>query len=145
MRVALLVPLYSIISLLSICFPQTAVYLHPWLDTAQANSLVSYFLLVCEYVSPDGNERDLFFATVEIQDKIAARKGKIDDLAWFKVSFQRPDHSCQIADYVSYRNAGLTSFNTLSWPYSSRWQHVLLRDLVCIVSMSPKSIMPSYG
>lgn len=86
MRVALLVPIYSIISLLCISFPTAEVYLRPWLEVAQANCLASYFLLLCEFVSPHTEGRDLFFATIEIRDKRAARKGPVDGVQWFRVS-----------------------------------------------------------
>ncbi|KFY28375.1 hypothetical protein V491_00498 [Pseudogymnoascus sp. VKM F-3775] len=84
MRVALLVPIYSIISLLCISFPTAEVYLRPWLEVAQANCLASYFLLLCEFVSPHTEGRDLFFATIEIRDKRAARKGPVDGVQWFR-------------------------------------------------------------
>lgn len=86
MRIALLVPIYSIISLLCICFPTAEVYLRPWLEVAQANCLASYFLLLCEFVSPHSEGRDVFFATIEISDKRAARKGPVDGIQWFRVS-----------------------------------------------------------
>lgn len=85
MRVALLIPLYSIFSFLCICFPVATVYLLPWLDIFQANSLVAYFLLLCEYVSPHHEERELFFAGLDIKDK-RAPGGKADGVKWFRVN-----------------------------------------------------------
>lgn len=84
MRIAILPPLYSIFSFLCICWPAKAVYFLPWLDTFQAASLVSYFLLLCEYVSPHHEGRDLFFSTVELQDK-RAKTQKLDGSQWFRV------------------------------------------------------------
>lgn len=87
MRVALLVPVYALISLMCICFPKAAVYLDPWYDMAEANALVAFFLLLCEYVSEHHDQRADFFTTVEISDKKAREKG-IDGATWFKVRFR---------------------------------------------------------
>ncbi|OBT79627.1 hypothetical protein VF21_01365 [Pseudogymnoascus sp. 05NY08] len=83
MRVALLVPSYSIICFLCICLPNAAVYLLPWLDVFTASCLAAYFLLLCEYVSPHGHGRDLFFSTIELKDKRARKQG-MDGAKWFR-------------------------------------------------------------
>lgn len=85
MRAALLVPSYSIFCFLCICFPKATVYLLPWLDVFQASCLASYFLLLCEYVSPHDHARDLFFSTIELKDKRARKQG-MDGATWFRVS-----------------------------------------------------------
>ncbi|OBT56755.1 hypothetical protein VE04_03929 [Pseudogymnoascus sp. 24MN13] len=83
MRVALLVPSYSIICFLCICLPNAAVYLLPWLDVFTASCLAAYFLLLCEYVSPHDHGRDLFFSTIELKDKRARKQG-MDGAKWFR-------------------------------------------------------------
>ncbi|KFX89728.1 hypothetical protein O988_08534 [Pseudogymnoascus sp. VKM F-3808] len=83
MRVALLVPSYSIVCFICICIPKATVYLLPWLDVFQASCLAAYFLLLCEYVSPHDDERDLFFSTIELKDK-RARKQKMNGAKWFR-------------------------------------------------------------
>ena len=87
MRVTLLVPLYSIICFLCLYFPSSAVYLRPWLDVAQSNCLATYFLLLCEYVSPHADQRDLFWSTIDIKDKLGTKKSqrKVDGVRWFRV------------------------------------------------------------
>lgn len=86
MRVVALVPLYCIVSLLCICFPTAAVYIIPILDLLQALCLASYFMLLCEYLSPHNDGRDAFFRAIEIEDK-SAPEGKVgDNVAWFWVS-----------------------------------------------------------
>lgn len=83
MRVVALVPLYSIINLLCICFPTAWVYITPVLDLFQSLCLASYLLLLCEYLSPDRDGRDAFFARIEIEDK-KAEGGKVQDtVKWF--------------------------------------------------------------
>ena len=88
MRIACLIPFYSLFSLLSICFPKADVYISPWLDVVQAFALGSFFLLMCEFVSEDTQERDSFFNALEIKDK-KGRKPSGGSLFWYRVS----DHS----------------------------------------------------
>lgn len=84
MRISLLLPVYSVFSLLSICFPTAQVYIRPWVDVFQAQSVCAFFLLMCEYVSPSSRGRDRFFLTLDIPNK-KHPEVKIDGLAWFKV------------------------------------------------------------
>lgn len=84
MRVSMLIPLYSLFSFLSVCFPKARVYLLPWLDVFQANSLCAFFLLMCTYISPYEDQRDMLFAAMTILDK---KQGEVNGLAWYRVSF----------------------------------------------------------
>ena len=84
MRVATLIPLYSLFSFLSICFPYARVYLHPWLDVFQSQALVSFFLLMCEFVSPSHDQRDIFFAALTVRDK-KSPDGTRGSLEWYRV------------------------------------------------------------
>ncbi|KAL4905595.1 hypothetical protein BDW74DRAFT_152855 [Aspergillus multicolor] len=54
-KISLLLPLYTITSFLAICLPRASVYISPWMEVYQAIALVTFFLLLCEYVSADGN------------------------------------------------------------------------------------------
>ncbi|KAK1763080.1 organic solute transporter Ostalpha-domain-containing protein, partial [Phialemonium atrogriseum] len=83
MRIALLIPLNSLFSFLSICYPAAKVYLLPWLDVFQAHALASFFLLMCEFVSPSDDQRTIFFAAMAIPDKKAPDGGQ-DGLAWYR-------------------------------------------------------------
>lgn len=86
MRIIALVPSYTVINILCISFPNAAVYLTPLLEILQALCLASYFVLLCEYISPHTQGRDAFFARIEIEDK-EAPDGKVNDnVKWFKVS-----------------------------------------------------------
>lgn len=83
MRIASLIPLYSIFSFLSICFPNAFVYLVPWASLFQALALGSFFLLMCEFVSPNSTQRDVFFAALELPSKNGTTRPL--GLRWFKV------------------------------------------------------------
>lgn len=91
MRVIALVPLYSIVNLLIVCFPQADVYLDPVLELLQALCLASYFMLLCEYISPHDEGRGGFFAQIEIEDKKAEGGVVQDGVKWFSVSDRRID------------------------------------------------------
>lgn len=85
MRISLLVPFYSLLCFLSICFPTAYVYLDPWLEVFQANSLCAFFLLMCDFISPDSEKRSDFFAKMTVLDK-KSQAGRAGELSWFRVS-----------------------------------------------------------
>jgi hypothetical protein len=67
--------MYSLICFLSVCFPKAEVYIHPWLDLVEGFALGSFFLLLCDYVSPHHEQRELFFAAE-----------KLGGVKWFRAS-----------------------------------------------------------
>ncbi|KAK1840544.1 DUF300 domain-containing protein [Colletotrichum chrysophilum] len=83
LRISLIIPFWSIFSFLSICFPAAQVYLHPWLEFVQSICLGTFFLLLCEFVSPSEQHRDVFFAALTIKDK-KSETGTQDGLQWFR-------------------------------------------------------------
>ncbi|KAH8665420.1 organic solute transporter Ostalpha-domain-containing protein [Ilyonectria robusta] len=83
LKVSLLIPFYAIICFLSIAFPEAFVYLDPWLEFVQSISLGAYFLLMCQFVSPSDTQRDVFFASLVIEDK-KSPSGQKDGLVWFR-------------------------------------------------------------
>ncbi|KAL6904752.1 organic solute transporter Ostalpha domain-containing protein [Trichoderma evansii] len=83
MRISLLVPFYSLFCLLSICFPKADVYLVPWLEVFQSISLCAFFLLMCDFISPDSEKRSAFFAKMTVLDK-KAKAGTVGGLSWFR-------------------------------------------------------------
>lgn len=86
MKICSLVPLYSIISFITIVAPNTFVYLTPWLELFQAWALGSFFLLLCEFVSPSTQFRDVFFAALEVPRSRRAKGQQQDGLEWYRVS-----------------------------------------------------------
>ncbi len=108
---SLLAPIYSILSLLQICFPTAAVYIIPWLDVAQANCLASYFLLLCELISPEAEGRDLFFSTIDIKGKKKGKGngGRNDGVKWFQVRLT-----------ILRKEFGSSRFDTIAGPGDPR-------------------------
>ncbi|EFQ32419.1 hypothetical protein CGRA01v4_05840 [Colletotrichum graminicola] len=100
LRISLLIPFWSIFSFLSLCFPTAEVYLHPWLEFVQAICLGTFFLLLCEFVSPSEQHRDVFFAALTVKNKKAA-SGEENGLEWFRkmwfAVFQYPVVSLLVA------------------------------------------------
>lgn len=84
MKICLLIPLFSIFSFLSILSPKSYVYLSPWLYLVESIAIGAFFLLLCEYISESGAERDVFFAALVVADKKAAN-GQGGGLPWYRV------------------------------------------------------------
>jgi hypothetical protein len=66
--------MYSLISFLSVCFPTAEVYIDPWLSLVEGLAFCSFFLLLCDYVCPNIDQREVFFATK-----------KTSGVKWFRV------------------------------------------------------------
>ncbi|KAK1991025.1 hypothetical protein LX36DRAFT_591385 [Colletotrichum falcatum] len=100
LRISLIIPFWSIFSFLSVCFPTAEVYLHPWLEFVQAMCLCTFFLLLCEFVSPSEHHRDVFFAALTVKNK-KAPDGEENGLQWFRkmwfAVFQYPVVSLLVA------------------------------------------------
>ena len=86
MRICLLIPFYGILSFLQVYFPTANVYIAPWLDFVQAIALASFFLLLCEFVSPSREQRDVFFAAMEVPAR-RDKTRKVNGLGVFRVGF----------------------------------------------------------
>ncbi|KAH8888396.1 hypothetical protein GQ53DRAFT_795912 [Thozetella sp. PMI_491] len=100
LRISFIIPLYALVSWISVLAPEADAYIKPWLDFIQSISLGSFFLLMCEFVSPSEKQRDVFFAALTINDK-KANKAQLDGLSWFRTRwiliFQYPVVSLLVA------------------------------------------------
>lgn len=88
MRICITIPIYGILCFISVAAPETYVYLHPWTDLAQAFALGNFFLLMCELVSPNKEQRDTFFAALKVPQKKSRRghsQSPQNGLAWYRV------------------------------------------------------------
>lgn len=84
MKVCMLLPLYTLTSFISVCFPKADVYLEPWLEMFQAVALGAFFLLLCEFIASDNQtEVEVFFAAFEAPQK--KNGDRVHGLAWFRV------------------------------------------------------------
>jgi hypothetical protein len=99
LRISIIIPFYAVVCFLSVIFPHAAVYLAPWLEFVQSISLGSFFLLLCEFVSPSEQQRDVFFAALSVPTRRG--NGVRDGLAWYRkrwiMIFQYPVVSLLVA------------------------------------------------
>jgi hypothetical protein len=85
MKIACFVPAFALVSFIGICSPKSNVYLEPWVDVFEAVALSCFFLLLCEFVSPDTTQREMFFAALQVKDK-KTPSGVGGGLIWYRVS-----------------------------------------------------------
>ncbi|KAF3770465.1 hypothetical protein M406DRAFT_247007 [Cryphonectria parasitica EP155] len=134
MRICLLIPVYGILCFLSVVAPEAYVYLHPWTDLAQAVALGNFFLLLCELVSPNGNERDTFFAALKVPAKKKRRNGGAssaqDGLTWYRrkwiAIFQFTPVSILIGIFTCITQAAKVYCLTSNKPYFAHlWLNII--------------------
>ena len=140
MRVASLVPLYAIFGLIGICVPDTNAYLDPLVIIFESNSLISYFLLLCEYISEDHDQHAEYFTTIILKDRRASKKG-VDGAKWFRVSFisplRRKGNQCS--------KNGSSPSNSPCSRFSVRSLQKLPSVLAFTAYMKLRLSMPNYG
>ncbi|KAK2060047.1 hypothetical protein LY76DRAFT_645023 [Colletotrichum caudatum] len=129
LRISLLIPFWSIFSFLAVCFPTAEVYLHPWLEFVQAICLGTFFLLLCEFVSPSAHHRDVFFAALTVKNKKAA-DGEENGLEWFRkmwfAVFQYPVVSLLVAVVTAItQGAGVYCEFASDTHYAKLWLSII--------------------
>ncbi|OOF96844.1 hypothetical protein ASPCADRAFT_206984 [Aspergillus carbonarius ITEM 5010] len=88
MRISSIVPVYSIFSFLSVCFPSSYVYSSSWPDPFEGVALYTFFLLLCEFIAPSDEQRVQLLATQQIKpSRLRRRAPPVDGLAWFKRTY----------------------------------------------------------
>ncbi|KAJ5987764.1 hypothetical protein N7481_002974 [Penicillium waksmanii] len=107
MRIATLFPLYTVYSLLSICFPNAYVYLVGWTKVFQGIALYWFLMLLCDFVTPNDRHRAEFFASLRIPKRYSTTK-TTDGLSWLKVG-----------DSSDFLRAQYTWFFVLQYPIVS--------------------------
>lgn len=69
LRICCYLPVFAIGCFLEVSFPNAYVYINPWLDFVQAIALCNFFLLMCQFVSPSDEHREVFFAALKVPQK----------------------------------------------------------------------------
>lgn len=85
MRIATLLPIYSILSFISICFPNSYVYLTGWVEVIEGIALYTFLMLLCDFLAPNDRNRVDFFASLRIPSRMDKTKTN-DGLTWLQVS-----------------------------------------------------------
>jgi Organic solute transporter Ostalpha len=55
------IPVFAVVSFLSVAFNDAAIYLKPVAGLYEAFALAGFFILLCAFVQEDDNEREFFF------------------------------------------------------------------------------------
>lgn len=80
LRICCYLPVFAIGCFINVSFPNAYVYITPWLDFVQAIALCNFFLLMCQFVSPSDQHREVFFAALKVPQKQkkrgAGRRGR---------------------------------------------------------------------
>ncbi|KAI1849666.1 hypothetical protein JX266_004615 [Neoarthrinium moseri] len=70
LRICAFIPIYAIGTLIEVCAPAAYVYLHPWLEVAQAFAMAAFFILLCRLLASEVDElQDVFLAPLRIIQK----------------------------------------------------------------------------
>ncbi|KAL9106403.1 MAG: hypothetical protein Q9227_008545 [Pyrenula ochraceoflavens] len=146
MRITVFVISYSVISLAGVIAPESWIYLQPWIDFAESIALASFFLLLCEYVSPHEDRRASFFAALEVKD----RKGRVKEASalnvyrkWWIAIFQFPvvTFVCAIATDIT-QAANIYCEGSLKPHFANLW--ILIVKSVS-VSVAVIAVLKMYG
>jgi len=86
MRISLLIPIYSVVSFLSICFPNAYVYIFAWTDFCQSITLGTFFLLLNEYLSVVIERQDSASKPLQPFQYDEMEEERLEELQWQKVS-----------------------------------------------------------
>lgn len=85
MRIINMLPAFSVLSFISICWPNSYVYMEGWTEVFQAMALYSFHMLLIDFLGPTERLRDEFFGNLRV--KKAFKKGQYrEGLSWLKVS-----------------------------------------------------------
>lgn len=86
MRIIHMLPAYAGLSFLSICWPETYVYLTAWIEYFQALALYAFTLLLIDFLAPTEAEKFAYFRSLKV--KKIFRKGKYrDGVSFLKLTF----------------------------------------------------------
>jgi hypothetical protein len=86
MRIIHMLPAYAGLSFLSICWPETYVYLTTWIEYFQALALYAFTLLLIDFLAPTDAEKFACFRSLKV--KKILRKGKYGDgVSFLKLTF----------------------------------------------------------
>lgn len=75
---------YALFNFLALCFVIDYQYIEPIQGVYEAFAVGALFLLILEYVAPDGTDREKYFDNLELKD----RRGRVQpggSLKWFQV------------------------------------------------------------
>lgn len=90
MRICNLIPSYQILSFISICFPNSYIYLQGFTEVLQGVALYAFLMLLCDFMAPNDKSKVEFFSSLEIKRQWQPKK-KRNGLAFLSVSPSVPE------------------------------------------------------
>ena len=77
MRILFMIPVYTIVSILSFFYYQQFVYFQVVRDCYDAIAIISFFSLLCNYIAPDIKSQKIYFRQLE-------PKNWLPPIRWFQ-------------------------------------------------------------
>ncbi|KAI2903019.1 hypothetical protein CBS63078_6059 [Aspergillus niger] len=89
MRICNLIPSYQVLSYISICFPNSYIYLQGFTEVLQGVALYAFLMLLCDYMAPDDTSKVKFFSSLETKRQWQPKKKRNGlaflSLTWYSV------------------------------------------------------------
>ncbi|KAF7627723.1 hypothetical protein COH20_008880 [Aspergillus flavus] len=89
MRICNLIPSYQILSFISICFPNSYIYLQGFTEVLQGVALYAFLMLLCDFMAPNDKSKVEFFSSLEIKRQWQPKKKRNGlaflSLTWYSV------------------------------------------------------------
>lgn len=85
MRIVNMIPSYQVLSFISICVPNSYIYLQGFTEVFQGIALYAFLMLLCEFLAPTDRGKVEFFSSLETKRQWQPKK-KRNGLAFFSVS-----------------------------------------------------------
>ncbi|KAJ1716796.1 organic solute transporter Ostalpha-domain-containing protein [Aspergillus flavus] len=89
MRICNLIPSYQILSFISICFPNSYIYLQGFTEVLQGVALYAFLMLLCDFMAPNDKSKVEFFSSLEIRRQWQSKKKRNGlaflSLTWYSV------------------------------------------------------------
>lgn len=100
MRICNLIPSYQILSFISICFPNSYIYLQGFTEVLQGVALYSFLMLLCDFMAPNDKSKVEFFSSLETKRQWQPKK-KRNGLAFLSVGHLATERTRKITDQLS--------------------------------------------
>ncbi|OJJ83531.1 OSTA/TMEM184 family protein [Aspergillus glaucus CBS 516.65] len=89
MRICNLIPSYQILSFVSICFPNSYIYLQGFTEVLQGVALYAFLMLLCDFMAPNNRSKVDFFSSLETKRQWQPKKKRNGlaflSLTWYSV------------------------------------------------------------
>lgn len=85
MRIINMIPSYQVLTFISICVPNSYVYLQGFTEVFQGIALYAFLMLLCDFLAPTDQDKIKCFSSLEIKRQWQP-KMKRNGLAFLKVS-----------------------------------------------------------